>query len=140
MGRDGDDVVALEAVAAGQDQDRAWTTDPGQVVDQGEALGGRELVRARVALGIGPAVGTSQLAGLGHLPEHEERVAVELALRPRLAGIGPALPPVTSFDPCHRWTDRRRADGHQAPTRSAEAAVPQRAPADPDNVPMGMRE
>ncbi|MPM30032.1 hypothetical protein SDC9_76574 [bioreactor metagenome] len=71
-------VRPLERVATGQHDQRAWRVPSGDVVQQRLALVGGELTRIGPGLGIGPAVPTHQLAGPGHLPDHDERLVPDV--------------------------------------------------------------
>jgi len=79
VGDEFDDVGALQAVAAGEYQDRTRTADRRHLVDESAPLGAREFVRPRVGLRAGATVEAREIAGLGHLPEDQQRPVVELA-------------------------------------------------------------
>ena len=89
-GRDGDrharalrvrgqlgEVRALQAVTAGQDQDRGRPAGARELVDDRFALFGGELVRCGLALRDRPAVHARQRAGLGRLPEDQAGHPIE---------------------------------------------------------------
>ena len=72
MGDEFGQVGPLEGVATGQYDEGAGRAECGQVIEQGLALRGTEFQRVAGADGIGPTVGTDQLAGPGHLPDNDE--------------------------------------------------------------------
>ena len=66
-------VVALERVAAGQDDDGPGGAVGGEVVEQGLALLGGELPGVRPGEGVSAAVPAGELAGPGDLPDQHVR-------------------------------------------------------------------
>ena len=81
-------VGARQAVAAGEDEDRVRPAEPGDLVDQRQALGGAQLARERLGQGAGAAVPAGDAARPGDLPEHQHRALREVDLRPGRAGRG----------------------------------------------------
>src|SRR5581483_6441499 len=65
------EVLADERVSAGEDQDRG--AHLGDLIDQREALPGRELARVAGQVGVGPAVRAGERARARRLPDHEQR-------------------------------------------------------------------
>ena len=65
------EVGALEAVAAGDDEDNGWLAEGGCLVHEGLGLVGGELTGVTQWAGLGAAVTAGELAGAGGLPGHE---------------------------------------------------------------------
>jgi hypothetical protein len=80
------EIVALERVTAGQDDDRR--PHLGHVIQKSGALVERQLIRMTPVDRLGPAVATGERAGPRDLPDQQERGLVEVdrshheALRP----------------------------------------------------------
>jgi hypothetical protein len=83
------EVVTLERIAAGEHHQRAGRSEGGDVGQQPPALVEGELERVAIADGVGAAVGADEVAGAGHLPDHEERLLVGVVAKgPHGAGLG----------------------------------------------------